>query len=833
MKIDPKNKTETEDPSKGDLNTPKINEKNEPTRRIITSEKQAHSYAKKQYDNAKDTRLRTAGIVRNAYDGAPPFDAKYLMRVNQGWRNNFSTNYLGSVIDRTTPQIKDPVNKADLLFHCTLPSSIADGASKARKFNEKLTKFIRNWSQFKTFTGRVVQEVVIYGNAVVTKIGEGWKPKVWRYDQAFLPEGTGQHSTNVSAIVLREKMLLHDFVNIFAGADKAKYAEKAGFDIEGCKKISETAKGSQQKSSEHDNALERQDVKREESHSDQMDAGNTTVELFHVVARDYTGGVDLWSVSVDDGTLARSVQDIEKSMEDCIVLLTMQEGNEKFYGSKGLGRYLTNIHMAVERNRVLGLDLLQLSGMRIGKQKSKNVPSTQMKMLFPFLLVGDDIEISSEGFEFNYEAFESMDKKFTAIGDSIAGAFIPTDIDQSGSAHTKIEAAQNASRELAVREGVLGRFFDQFSFVLDLMKTGIFTKVNMREGYRAYEAKKKQQDKGLRVILRKAWDLISDFFKPEGATPEEEIAIGEEDCVTLIQELLESGLTIDEIALLAVSPANFNSEDEGVEKDNKTMAYLAANGANPYINQKKKTEMEAKIMLGEDRANQILIPDEDPNIEAIARRQQTIEFAEMMDGFSMDVADSDNHKLHRKALIPLMTPVIEQALAQPTPQLLQTAQLCIEHYGQHLMRDTLTPEQDRKGEEKIIETWIQQLEKAQQMMNEQQAEIQAQAQAAGVADPGLEGAPAPLGAEPALATGGDTRLDSISTAADIEKARMEQERKDRELSLKERQQDHKEAMDAAQLELSASAQIQQMAEKQRADETQKANEDLSKTMGGA
>lgn len=824
--------TQSEEPTKGELNSPEIGKNGRPTKRVITNPKQAHAYAKRLYDRAKDGRIKTASVIRDKYDGGPPFDPAYLRRVGQTWRNNFSTNYLGSVIDRTSPQLKDPANKADLLYHCSLPTKVIDGAQKSRAFNEIMTRTVRAWPKWKTLVGRSAQEDITYGNAVITKIGEDWRPVVWRFDQAFLPDGTGQHASEAQSVVLRERMPLHDFIQLFA--DNPEAADKAGYDLEGCRKAANSAKGTLQKSEGDTNDLEKQDQKREDNREDSFDGGSTTVCLFHIVVRDYTGEVDLWTVTEDDGTLVRSVEGLHQNMEECLALLTMQEGNEKFYGSKGLGRYLTNIHIAVERSRNMAFDLLHLSGMRIAQAEGKDIPEITMKMRFPLLIVKSGVKIISEQFEFNHEAFAAMDKMLTQIGDSIAGAFIPTDIDQSGSAHTKIEAAQNAQRELAVREGVLGRFFDQLSHVLDIMKGGICSSLNMREAYRRYQARKAAEDKGLKVILRKAWEKLKEFMSAEeiGGQPEEEVQIADEEAVAALVEMFEAGLSPEEIAILSLSPANFNSEDEGVDKDNRTLNYIAQNKANPYVDQRKASEMEANIAVGPDRAKQLIIPEDDPNVKAKARRDQIMEFADMLEGFEIPVVLTDNHKIHRETLLEQLNLLIPGLPASPTAELIKAAQLAINHYAEHLAHDTFTSEDTKKEEEEMLRGMMQQVEQVKGVLAEQEqanAELAAQN---GITPPGGANAPAPVEGQPALANGnGDTQLDGIKAAADIKGASKKLELEERKVALEERKQDHTELKDTVQMELSAAEQTERLAAQQRAEETQKANEDLAAQTG--
>lgn len=780
--------------SSNQLNSPQLDPKTaKPTRRAVTDAKQAYGICKSIRDRALNYRIKTAGEVNRRYNADNPYDPEILKRTGQGHRNNFSTNFLGSILDRVIPQLVNPLNKAPLLVHGALPDGHPDGAKKSRTFNEKITACIRAWPEWKDFVNGLAQDIVTFGNSAPSRIDEDWRPRLWRYDEAYLPEGTGQHADKVQIAPYVQKVLMHEFLALVADPEIAK---KAGYDIAGCVKTANAATGNQQSGREFTD-MEREDSVRElaeMSYSYGGDSQTKTINLFHLLVRDYTGEVDLWTVSQDDGTLIRNVQGLHKQMKDCVTLFTMQTGNRKFYGSKGLGRLLANLHTAIERGRCMGADKQQFSGLPI--ILTDDPAGTQLKVRFPFMTLPTGATLSQEAVVFDYKGFLEMDNKLVQIAESIAGAFIPPNVDNEKGSNTKIEAAQKAERDIAVRQGVLVRFTGQATELCDMMKRAICSPLNIREAFRAWEQNKAKRASGVKVVVRSVWKWLKESFgnRPE-IQPEADSGVGDPEAVSVLVEMLEAGIMPDEIAALALTLSTENNAEAGQERDNQVLQYISLNKTSPYIDQQKAAKTEAELVCGKDIAQELLIPADDPNIKNAAIRQQTIESSEMLDGNAMPVVGSDAHALHRQNLAGTLDGIVTGLQQTPTAEMVQAASLMCNHYMEHLGADVAlqaNPAQKQK-EEGAIKEYMGIVKKADAALKVA-AELQARH---GI--PGQPGAQPPPNPEQAAQEHQQTR-DTIMAKHEVDMRAREADQRDRELALKESEHAHKKEVDAVQLQ---------------------------------
>lgn len=778
------NKDETQ------INPPNLDAQGKPTQRAVTTAAQAYNFAKRSRERAREGRLKTAAVVQDKYNAAPPFDPNRLASSGQGWRNNFSTDPMGSVVDRATPQLLDPINRAEVLTHSILPPNVENGAAKSRTFQTIITKTIRAWPEWEDFCSQVVSENTLHGCASPARTDQNWRPKMWNYDEAYLPTGTGQHARTVPMMALYQPMLIHDFCKLIENSD---LAQRAGYNIEGCRETAnKAAKGIRSK---EQLPTEEQDAIRELANpADSLSEESHYVHLFHVLVQDYTGEVDLWTVDADDGTEIRQVQGLHKSMEDATTLFTIQAGNKKYYGSKGLGRKLCNIHIALDRGRNLGADQMYLSGLVLVQVDNLDTVSLQCKVRHPFVFLKKGAEIQAERIQFNHEAFLAMDNRLVDLMNAIAGAFIPTNLEKQGSSLTKIEAAQDAERDIAIKQGVLARFDRQMMDLISSMQRLICSPTNLREAKRIYDAKKKAEESGIRVLMGKVWSWLQEAFgmkyaQENNIQPMQEPTVADEEAVAAIVEMLEAGLSCEEIVTLALSPAKPNASQEGADKDNRTLAYIANNKQNPFVNQREAAKMEARLMVNEDRANQLIIDEEDPTIEAIATRQQIIEFSEFVEGDQIPVAKTDNHKIHRKVLAEKLNALMQVITGPaPTPELVTGARLGIEHYRMHLGMDMMTADDIKAQEDQQLQVWEQALEQV-------SAEMQQQAAASDMPVP-VKGQPPQVGTDGNI-VGEDPRvkIDAAKTAADIELRNREAARKEEELKLNRDRFEHDKTMD--------------------------------------
>src|SRR5205814_5738571 len=112
-------------------------------------------------------------------------------------------------------------------------------------------------------------------------------PKFFRVDQAFVPDGTGQHAQTVQVITAKEDVMIHDMVERIKDRQAAT---DAGWDVEAAAKVINEALPKSAPNTGEATARTYEDAIREGNLGSSF-AGATMIELWHVLAIEPTDEV--------------------------------------------------------------------------------------------------------------------------------------------------------------------------------------------------------------------------------------------------------------------------------------------------------------------------------------------------------------------------------------------------------------------------------------------------------------------------------------------------------------------------------------------------------------
>lgn len=674
------------------INTPQVDPKTgKPQRKAISSANQAWEIAKRFEKNNEKRNSLNAAIVDN-YNGKNPFDSSKMKATNQGWRSNFSTRFMSSIIDRVTPEIEDFVNRSQTLTHSKLPGSIPGAKDKIESFRSITTRVIREWPGFRDMISLLTKEDVLIGYASLAWLDEDWRPRLYRGDEIFYPDGTGQIPAKVQVVAIKKSFLIHEFAKLI---EDREAAELAGYDLENCYKAVNSASSSKDGITNSDDmAREYGDMLREVNNGMSYEGYAETVDVWIVIPVEYDGSCSLWMISQKDGSLIRKVDSAFDSMEDVISMFTVQTGNGRYYGSLGLGRSLVNIHMAIERARCLATDQMYLSGLVLLVVEGKDMNSIQPRVAHPFVyLAAESAKVQQTGITFNHEAFLAIDAKLQNIAEQIAGTYIPRQLEGPGGKNmTATQASIDANREEMVKRGVLNRFWSQFSDAISTMQRKIYSPDNIKEAVRLFKEYQVDQSiaaggiKGaLTFISKKAFDFLKSIGQSTGVFEQPKTPIADSEAVEAIMNLLSAGLTEKEITLLANSPASEMNQESTKQREIANIEWLSNQVGNPMIDQRKSLEYVAATVLGPELAESIVIPDmmEQAN-DNEAGRLQIMEINSFMAQQPLPVSPRDKHAVHQAIIQDKIGELIVNLTPEmATPELLNSLKIAADHHAAH------------------------------------------------------------------------------------------------------------------------------------------------------
>ena len=792
----------------GRFNQPRFGEGKESTTVVnkpITSAQQAFEvFQRLQRDNlARSNRNK---LISDQYNGTPPFDQKKLDAAAEGWRANFSTLVLATFVDRVTPRLTDAVHGMKYLTASTLPDSFLNATAKSQKFRERTTELIRQWNGWIDYVEQVATENTLFGYTAAVQMDEfEWRPQTFRQEDTLFDEQSPQLAEKVPVFCIKANYYIHEACAII---EDAETAEKAGYNAENIKSAIERA------APPYDsfvyNPRQLSDMVREGNLYYSFHRSSKMLETAHVFVKCYDGTVDHWWINrnaskrsnktpkrpsarpqpeLGNGDLVPrpAEQDpyelfygegVAVAMDDVLTLFSFQAGNNRLFGSKGIGRMLYNIALAIEKTRMAFVDAMWISGLLVGQAEEAIIGRLQPHVRSPFLIIPEGFSLLMQQFRVDINNWLGLDQKLTNTAEIIAGAFMPDQQQISNNGQmiqTATKESIDAVKEEEVKAGIMNRWWTQFTKGVGSMQRRMYSKVNLRAAIKQRKARMKAAETGKTLIdpdlYEAMMDVDSDTDKLFSAAPRNKEA--DEGAVETILALLDDGLSVQEILILANQPATEFTEHAGAQDDMMFMQFYQLAKGNPNFDQSRLDEQAANRLLGFKEAKEIFVPAPQSTTQVEAQRDQQLEWGYMQTGDGVQVSARDPHMQHFQTIIPAVADHLKIASQMPPVQvpkdLLQACKLGITHAEAHLqamMQQGANKRQLRpqilqmKDIEKMYGELVQKVTQAE--MQAAQMQMLAQ-QTGGMA--GMPGGMGGFGGPPASAGGGPSGLPLGASAA--------------------------------------------------------------------
>jgi hypothetical protein len=744
----------------------------EPDRRPIENATQALGIFRRfEINNRK--RMERNKVIADAYNGEAPYSQSELEAASQGWRSNFSTLFMASLIDRVCPKFVDAIHSMKYLTASQLPSEYGESDDKTVMFRNEITKLIREWSGWADFVAQVAQENVIYGYTASVFMDElNWRPRTFPEEKLFFDDNSPQWAGNLPIACIRVDYYIHELTEILRDPDTA---EDAGYEVDNIRKAINAAMPP--KESFLSNPRQLSDLVREGNMYLSYHRQSRMVQTAHIFVQGYEGqGVDHWWVNIRSLNIAMGAnvegapdwqdigkttppddennpallfyaQDVSRNMKDVIGLFSFQAGNCKLFGSKGLGRLLVNIDQAVNRCRMCFIDSIYQQGLIIAQADEKDIPFMTPRVAYPFIWIPKTADISKSAFEANADAFLSLDNKLTAVSEIIAGAFIPGSITiQGGPEQTATEVSIDAQRENEIKQGILNRWWTHMTETVGCMQRRICSVDNIRAAIEYIQARDDAATSGLKLVTQRNFELLTaiDPHNSDSYEAAPNLGTADFDAVHSIVKLIDGGLAPEEILFISQTSASDFSQDVGVLRDQALTQYAMVARGDPDIDQYKLKEMVTIAQLGPERAKELLIPQQENTTSLEQARAQLIEFSAMLEGEPIVVSPRDAHLIHFRALQQRVFPMLNQmAQIKPAssvpPQMMNSVTMAVQHGEAHLdmllqskavKQKDIAPEMEALKQAQKILTQIAQATEQEQALAQQQQAAAAQAQQA-------------------------------------------------------------------------------------------------------
>lgn len=594
-------------PTGGIIQSPAINDAGKPTQHAIKDVGQARDIARTIIAANRHRQIINSRILAK-YNAEKPYDSWKLEAEGLGWKQNFTTKPLPSMIEKVAPRFVNAVNGLKYLTNSSLSEKYEKSTEKTEKFREVMTRTMRERKGWRTLVEDIAFDNALFGHTVVACLDEyTWFPTHFNQDENFLPDGCKQLSSLCQFAVLKETALPHE---LFARIQETEEAKTAGYNLDNCRDAINRASPTQIRDmlnvggtyeTWYQNAL------RELVIGASYMAGASVVIIYHVLAREVTGKVSHYQLAGPELLEIFSRDDRFDSMEDFMTFFAYQKGNRTVGGSKGIGRDIYELAGMIDRTRNEVVDRAILSGKTLIQGDVKRIHTFKLHVIGATMIIPTGWQVLEQKMDGNIEPFLKLDAYFQMLVDQLIGN-VSTPNPVTPGEGMRSPAAWNlmASREEESKDARITRFLEQFTDMVGMMQRRI--------------------------------------CNPDTT---------EEDAKAAQKELLEV-MSREELDILAKRPVAGTVRDLTPMERQMISAFSAEKKGNPLYNQRALEVEDGTARVGADFLNKVLLPDNDPTEQAEQSRLQQMELALLTIGQPVPVSPRDNHMIHMSILFPVM-----------------------------------------------------------------------------------------------------------------------------------------------------------------------------------
>jgi len=689
----------------GTINTPGLTSALKPQRRAISDAKQARALTVSLEFAAKERNVRNARIAAKV-NSEKPFKQVSLEADGLGWKSNFTTQPLSMLVNKVTPRLRKALEAVKYLTNSMLPDNVPGNAVKSEMFRREITKLVRSRPGWDSFLTEVFMEDVLYGYAIVAWLDEfGWMPEFFRQDMGFVPTGTKQEASGAQVLTLRKKYLIHELFSLIEDKEAAK---AAGWNVPNTVTAINNAIPDTRRSQQSSWERIYEDLVREANVGLSHENGSLIVPVWHVLAQEIDGKVSHY-ILLDCGTGKESKEpkndmlfereDQYPSMADASAFFSFEYGNGTLHGSKGIGRQIYSMAAMLDRARNEIVDRLNLAGKIIIQGDDKALRRFKMSVVGNAILIGQGYQITERKIDPGIENFLQLDQFLTSLLDQLAGAVTPKALE--GERVTAAAVNLLAGREEESRDNITARALGQFATMMSTMQKRICSP-----------------------------DVV------------------DEDAKAFQKKMLEF-MTREELTQLSEQPVAETVADY-TEIERQKIVVIAAEGrGNPLYNQKELERRKLTAQVDEEFADAVLLPDNDPTVQAEQTRLQQLELMLIAgQGTDVPISPRDNHLIHLGVLIPAMEQAAQVAAQDPGGVAILGSML--KHAQGHLQgaEQSGAPKDQLKQAADIINKLTSSMQQIEQLAQAQAQTQEAAATAAGHAAGTPEDAVVPAPAAP-------------------------------------------------------------------------------------
>jgi len=666
-----------------------VNDETLEVKRTFRNTEQAYSsYRRLKQQNVE--RNRKNALIQKKLNNEPPYAPKKLESMGQNWRSNRPTGFLSTMVSRIQPPFKQVVESSTYVTFTKYPGKGVDAEHKTNIFREEITNCVRGWSGNDDIISQVVHENTTFGFAALCwDDPRDWKPEFLRQDYTFFSIETPQE---VEATPIWARKRRYQISELLPILEDPQTSSLAGWNIKNLIKAINNATPAGRTLDSDDDARRIEDWIREGSYGASYENDAKYVELGELLVKEPHGKISRFLFDDKSGNEICTQLDRYSRMSDCLALFSVEIGSGALMSSRGAGRDLYNSHIAIDKARNLVQDNVYLKGMLLLKKTATAKPGiAPLTVMHPVAYVAEGYEVVPQSAPADVDDFLKLDQFISGLAEIQLGTFLPSSAlglqtgDKTASEINRVAAIENQ-----IREGILMRWSKQYSEAVARMQRGICHPEHIKAASELKMlldvARMTNQDAiWARKEVVEAFQQ-SEFDMPPFLVPFDLPSHLDEDAVSCCLAMMERNLPPSDIIMMAFAPAQELIPDNAAQEGAILDLLIQRYSGNPAINQDELIKLDWSKKMGQELANQVILPRDQVEAVAIeATRAQIIELQSIIAGQEVPVSPRDNDMVHLETLVAKLMPVIANApQGGLPPEMVGPFAKALEHFITHL-----------------------------------------------------------------------------------------------------------------------------------------------------
>jgi hypothetical protein len=590
----------------GIIQSPDLTPGGKPQQRSIRDIAMARDVIKTVVQAGRNRSIVGSRILAK-YNAERPYEARRLESEGLGWRSNFTTKPLPSMVEQVAPRFVQAVDALKYFTNAELSDKWLNCTEKTDEFRKEITQTIRNRKGFSTLINDIAFNNGLFGHTICGLLDNySWFPTYFSFEDSFCADGTKSDTRWAQIVVLKETLLPHE---LYSHIEDREAAETAGWKLENTAKAINLASPQQIRDRLNvGGTLEfwYQNALRELTIGASYMAGASVIVIYNLLVGEVTGKVSHYRVAGPEMLEVFSREDHFDSMEDCVSFFTFQKGNGTLHGSKGIGRDIYELAGMLDRTRNEVVDRLIMSGKTLMQGDVKRLHTFKMSVIGSTIIVPNGWTVLEQKIDGNVDGFLKLDVFFKQLVNELIGSTSTPNMATAGEG-MRSPAAWNllAARENESKDIRIARFLENLTDLFGLMQ-------------------------------RRLCD-------PD---------VDDQDAKDMQKRLLEK-MTREELDELAAQPVAQTISDLTPLQRQSVVVIAQEKKGNPLYNQRQLEVEDLNARMGADFAKRVLLPDQDPTETAEQTRMQNLEIVLLSAGHPVEVSPRDNHMIHMQVLMPV------------------------------------------------------------------------------------------------------------------------------------------------------------------------------------